>query len=89
MLYLLLILSSIPDCQNVHIYLKIRASQINGCAYCVNKHTRDVQKFEEKEERIYLINVWREPPNAFIEEEQLLPDTTEEITLIHAHAPPR
>jgi len=63
--------------------IKIRASQINGCAYCVNHHSRDARKLGETEQRIYLIPVWREAPNIFNEEEQLLFEITEEITLIH------
>jgi AhpD family alkylhydroperoxidase len=65
--------------------IKIRASQINGCAYCVNKHTQDARKLGETEQRIYLMSVWREAPNVFSEEEQLILAITEEITLIHQH----
>ena len=63
--------------------INIRASQINGCAYCVNIHTRDARKLGETEYRIYLMSVWREAPNVFTEEEQLILAMTEEITLIH------
>jgi len=63
--------------------INIRASQINGCAYCVNIHTRDARKLGETEQRIYLISAWKEAPNIFSEEEQLLLKMTEEITLIH------
>jgi AhpD family alkylhydroperoxidase len=65
--------------------IKIRASQINGCAYCVNMHTKDARKLGETEQRIYLMSVWREAPNVFNEEDQLLLAMTEEITLIHQH----
>jgi AhpD family alkylhydroperoxidase len=65
--------------------INIRASQINGCAYCVNTHSRDARKLGETEQRIYLISVWREATNLFTEEEQLLLEMTEEITLIHQH----
>lgn len=65
--------------------IRIRASQINGCAYCVNHHTRDARKLGETEQRIYLISVWREAPNVFTEQEQLVLAMTEEITLIHQH----
>lgn len=75
--------SSIPPLQREMI--KIRASQINGCAYCVYHHTSDARKLGETEQRIYLMNVWREAPNVFTEEEQLLLQMTEEITLIHQH----
>ena len=42
--------------------LKIRASQINRCAYCLHMHTRDARKAGESEERIYLLEAWRESP---------------------------
>lgn len=63
--------------------IRIRASQINGCAYCMNMHTQDARKAGESEQRINLIAVWREAPNVFTEEEQLILKMTEEITLIH------
>ncbi len=40
--------------------VKTRASQINGCAYCINMHTRDARKDGESEQRLYLLNAWRE-----------------------------
>ena len=40
--------------------VKIRASQINGCANCLHMHTADARKHGETEERIYLLNAWRE-----------------------------
>ena len=42
--------------------IKIRASQINGCAYCLAMHTRDARKLGETEERMDLLNAWREAP---------------------------
>jgi len=65
--------------------IKIRASQINGCAYCVSSHARDARKLGETEQRIYLMSVWREAPNVFTEEEQLILAITEEVTLINQH----
>lgn len=65
--------------------IKVRASQINGCAYCVNQHSHDARKLGETEQRLYLVAVWREAPNVFSEEEQLLLEMTEEVTLIHQH----
>jgi len=65
--------------------IKIRASQINGCAYCVHSHSRDARKLGETEERLYLIGVWREAKNAFNEEEQVILAITEEVTLISQH----
>jgi AhpD family alkylhydroperoxidase len=75
--------SSIPPLQREMI--KVRASQINGCAYCVDLHTKEARKLGETEQRIYLLSVWREAPGIFNEEEQLLLEMTEEITLIHKH----
>ena len=65
--------------------IKIRASQINGCAYCVNLHSKDALKLGETPQRIFLMGVWKEAPNIFTEEEQLLLALTEEMTLIHQH----
>jgi len=39
--------------------VKIRASQINGCAFCLHMHTVDARKHGEKEERLYLLDAWR------------------------------
>jgi AhpD family alkylhydroperoxidase len=42
--------------------IKIRASQINGCAFCIDMHTKDARKMGETEQRIYTLNAWRETP---------------------------
>src|SRR3954467_3753900 len=42
--------------------VKIRASQINGCAYCIDMHTKDARAAGETEQRIYALNAWRETP---------------------------
>lgn len=65
--------------------IRIRASQINGCAYCVNYHSKDARKLGETEQRLYLISAWKEAPNVFTGEEQLMLAITEDITLIHRH----
>lgn len=62
--------------------MRIRASQINGCAYCVHYHSAEALKLGESEKRLLLISVWREATNVFTPEEQLLFAMTEEITLI-------
>ncbi|QQU05287.1 carboxymuconolactone decarboxylase family protein [Myroides odoratus] len=68
-----------------HIELiKIRASQVNGCAYCLNLHTRDAITQGESMQRIFLLNAWRET-ELFTEEERVILAMTEEITLI-SHA---
>jgi AhpD family alkylhydroperoxidase len=61
--------------------IKIRASQINGCAYCINSHTKEARALGETEQRIYLMNAWKES-KLFTEEEQAILALTEEITLI-------
>ena len=61
--------------------IKIRASQLNGCAFCIDMHTKDARKYGETEQRIYLLNAWRET-NIFTEEERVILALTEEITLI-------
>jgi len=61
--------------------IKIRASQLNGCAYCINMHTRDAKKLGETEQRIYLLNAWRET-ELYTPEERALLALTEETTLI-------
>lgn len=62
--------------------IKIRASQINGCAFCINMHTKDAIKNGETNQRIFLLNAWRET-TLFTEEERVILEITEEITLIH------
>lgn len=64
--------------------IKIRASQINGCAFCIDMHTKDALKHGETTQRIFLLNAWRET-SLFTEEEKVLLAMTEEITLIHQH----
>ena len=67
--------------------VKIRASQMNGCAYCINMHTQDARKHGETEQRIYLLNAWREAA-AYSERERAALAWTEAVTLIaDTHAP--
>jgi len=66
-------------------FIKIRASQINGCAYCVDAHSKDARRLGESEQRIFLVSAWREAGDIFSEEECLVLQMTEEITLIHQH----
>lgn len=61
--------------------IKIRASQINGCAFCINMHTKDARKLGETEQRIYLLNAWRET-SLYTEEERAILALTEEVTQI-------
>lgn len=68
------------DHKHLHL-IKIRASQINGCAFCIDMHTREARKDGETEQRIYALNAWRETP-FFTEEEKAILALTEEVTLI-------
>ena len=61
--------------------ISIRASQLNGCAFCLDMHTREARHDGETEQRLYLLNAWRET-NLFTPEEQALLALTEEITFI-------
>jgi AhpD family alkylhydroperoxidase len=65
--------------------IKIRTSQINGCAYCLNAHTKDAVKYGENPQRIFVMSAWREARNWFSETDQLILELTEEVTLISKH----
>jgi AhpD family alkylhydroperoxidase len=64
--------------------IKIRASQINGCAFCIDMHTKEARKAGETEQRIYALNAWRDTP-FFSTEERVILALTEEVTLISNH----
>lgn len=61
--------------------IKIRASQINGCGRCLSMHTCDARANGETEERIYLLNAWRESP-LFSDRERAALEWTEVLTLV-------
>ncbi|MBC9929938.1 carboxymuconolactone decarboxylase family protein [Chitinophaga qingshengii] len=61
--------------------IKVRASQLNGCAYCLDKHAADARKLGETEQRLLLLSAWRESPQ-FTEEERIILAMTEEVTFI-------
>ncbi|CAN5337534.1 carboxymuconolactone decarboxylase family protein [soil metagenome] len=61
--------------------IKIRASQINGCAYCIDMHTQEALKIGEIPRRIFALSAWKESP-LFTEEERMVLQLTEEVTLI-------
>ena len=67
--------------------VKMRASQINGCAYCIDMHSKDARARGESEQRLYALNAWRETP-FFTDRERAALTWTEAITLIStSHAP--
>jgi AhpD family alkylhydroperoxidase len=61
--------------------IKIRVSQLNGCAYCIDKHSKDAINAGESWQRIYLLPVWRDT-SFFTDEEQAILALAEEMTLI-------
>jgi len=67
--------------------VKVRASQINGCAYCVDMHTKDARALGETEQRLYALSVWRETP-FYTEHERAALEWTESLTLLsETHVP--
>lgn len=62
--------------------IKLRASQINGCAFCLDMHSKDARKMGMTEQKIYLLNAWSEVKNLYSEEERIILKMTEEVTLI-------
>jgi AhpD family alkylhydroperoxidase len=70
----------------IHL-IKMRASQINGCAYCLDMHSIDARTAGESEQRLYTLEAWRETP-FFSERERAALAWTEAVTLIsQTHAP--
>lgn len=61
--------------------VKMRASQINGCAYCIDMHSKDARALGESEQRLYELNAWRETP-FYTDRERAALLWTEELTLI-------
>jgi AhpD family alkylhydroperoxidase len=61
--------------------VQIRASQINGCAYCIDMHTKDARLAGETEQRIYALNAWRETP-FFTDRERAALEWTEAVTRV-------
>lgn len=61
--------------------VKTRASQINGCAYCIQMHTREARKLGETEDRLHLLAAWRETP-AYTPRERAALAWTEALTLL-------
>lgn len=67
--------------------VKIRASQINGCAFCLDMHTKDARANGETEQRIYALDAWRETP-FFTDRERAALEWTEAVTRVgETHVP--
>lgn len=67
--------------------VKMRASQINGCAFCLDMHGRDARRHGETEQRLYLLNAWREAPGYSAREQAAL-GWTECLTLVASQGAP-
>jgi len=61
--------------------IKMRASQINGCSYCLDMHSKDARAAGETEQRLYTLNAWRETP-FFTDRERAALEWTEAVTLV-------
>jgi AhpD family alkylhydroperoxidase len=67
--------------------VKMRTSQINGCAYCLDMHSKDMRAAGETEQRIYLLNAWRET-SLYTPRERAALEWTEAMTLVsETHVP--
>lgn len=67
--------------------VKLRASQINGCAHCIDMHTKELRAAGESEQRLYLLNAWREAP-FYSDRERAALAWTEAVTLVaDSHVP--
>lgn len=67
--------------------VKLRASQINGCSFCIDMHTREARERGETEQRLYLVQSWREVP-LYTERERAALAYTEAVTLVaESHVP--
>jgi len=67
--------------------VKMRASQINGCAYCLDMHSKDARAAGETEQRLYLLDAWREAPFYTARERAAL-EWTEALTRLGPHGVP-
>ena len=80
----------VRECGLEHTLLelvKLRASQINGCAHCIDMHTKELRAAGESEQRLYLLNAWEESP-FYSERERVALAWTEALTLVtEGHAP--
>lgn len=77
--------SSLPE--NLLELVRMRASQLNGCAYCLDMHSKDARAAGESEQRLYLLDAWREAP-FYTDKERAALEWTEAVTLVSkSHVP--
>src|SRR3954447_21366879 len=80
--------SSSIETKLLHL-IKLRASQINGCAYCIDMHWKDLRAAGESEQRLYGLDAWRESPY-YSDRERAAMEWTEAVTLVaKGHVPDR
>lgn len=73
--------------ESLVLLVKMRASQINGCAYCIDMHSKDARALGETEQRLYELDAWRETP-FYSDRERAALEWTESLTLItNGHVP--
>ena len=80
---LLAVQAFVNECGLEHALLelvKMRASQINGCAYCIDMHSKDARAAGETEQRLYLLDAWREAAHLYSERERAALAYTEAVT---------
>ncbi len=73
----------------LHELVKIRASQINGCAFCIDMHARDARAAGESEQRLYVLSAWREAPFFSVAERAALALTEAVTSVADGHVPDR
>jgi len=64
--------------------IKVRVSQINSCAYCINMHTKEALHVGETQQRLFVLSAWKET-DLFTEEEKAVLALAEEVTLVNQH----
>ena len=64
--------------------IKVRVSQINSCAYCINMHTKEALHIGETQQRLFVLSAWKET-DLFTDEEKAVLVLAEDVTLIHQH----
>ncbi len=79
--------SSVELDHALRLLIEIRASQINGCAFCLDMHWKDARAAGESEERLYMLGAWRESP-LYSERERAALELCEAITQIAGHGVP-
>jgi AhpD family alkylhydroperoxidase len=77
-------IESTPLTKSHKALIKIRASQINGCIFCIDMHTKEARDAGETEQRIYALSAWKDAP-FFSADERAVLAITEEVTLISSH----